>query len=262
MSDHMAMPLDELRNQITADGVIDATEVAIVKKRIYADGSIDRDEADFLFALNNAVTGAQNHPSWKDLFVQALTDHFLKDENSPGEVDEEEGKYLIDRIASDGNVDEPELALLINIISSAKKTPAMLQQFVLSTMEKAILEDSVIDANEVANIRTVVYGLGSGSGAGISRDEADFLFRLNDATSGKNNDSSWQILFVEAISKYVLEDEQSPGIVDNEEAEWLLSRIDKDGTIDENEKELLVQIKRNAKHIADKLEIRISELLK
>jgi hypothetical protein len=35
------------------------------------------------------------------------------------------------------------------------------------------------------------------------------------------NDSSWVDFFVEAISSYLLEDQESPGAIDKKEADWL-----------------------------------------
>ncbi len=58
------------------------------------------------------VTGNENHPSWQTLFVEALTKHVLEDETSPGEIDEDEAQWLIDRIEGDGAIDDSEKALL------------------------------------------------------------------------------------------------------------------------------------------------------
>ena len=119
----------------------------------------------------------------------------------------------------------------------------------LDELANDILEDGIIDADEVKHIRERIYEDGI-----IDREEADFLFKLNDGVSGKNNDPSWKNLFVEAIAKYVLEDEVSPGIIDEDEADWLVARIEGDETYDENEKALLLHIKKNAKKIHDKLQ--------
>ncbi len=95
-------------------------------------------------------------------------------------------------------------------------------------------------------IKTVIYGGGSGDGAGVSRSEADFLFALNDAVSGKNNAPAWKNLFVEAITKYVLEDDKSPGVVDDAEAKYLMSKIQGDGKVDAVEKALVANIRKES----------------
>lgn len=260
MSEHMNKPLDDFARDILEDGIIDAEEVEKIKQRIYEDGIIDREEADFLFELNNGVSGKENHPSWKGLFVEALSDHVLKDEQSPGVVDQDEAQYLMEKIKGDGVVDDIELALLVNITATAKECPESLNTFVLNSIKDAVLEDKIIDADEVEMIKKVIYGSGGGAGEGIDRAEADFLFELNDATSGNANSPAWKDLFVEALSKHVLEDEESPGEIDADEAEWLLKNIEGDGVYDDNEKALLAHLKANAKTLHTKLQNKIDML--
>ena len=249
MSDHMNKPLDELAADIVADGIVDADEVGKMRERLYADGVIDREEADFLFTVNDGVTGNANDPGWQTLFIEALTDHVLADDISPGEVDDDETAYLIAKIEGDGQVDETELALMVNIIETAKSTTDQFQQFVLASLKGAILADGIIDADEVEMIKKVIYGQGGGAGEGVDRAEADFLFELNDAVTGQANSPEWQNLLVEAITKHVLEDEVSPGEIDSDEAAWLIGRIEGDGQVDEAERQILASIKANASAI-------------
>ena len=58
--------LDQLKKELLADGIIDSEEVNTIKSVIYEDGKIDKDEADFLFELNDAVSGKDNAPEWKE----------------------------------------------------------------------------------------------------------------------------------------------------------------------------------------------------
>ncbi len=127
MTDYMGKPLDELLADITADGVIDAAEVAGLRKRLYADAKIDREEAEFLFSLNDAVSGKKNDPGWKKLFVEAITKHVLEDEQSPGVVDQAEGAWLIEKIESDRQIDDMEKALLASIKAKARSLPENLK---------------------------------------------------------------------------------------------------------------------------------------
>lgn len=257
MTDHMTKQLGELAEDILEDGVIDGDEVQRIRERIYADNIIDREEADFLFKLNDGASGADNDPSWKELFVEALTDHVTKDVQSPGVVDADEAAYLIEKIKADKKVDEVELALLVNITDTAQECHESFNVFVLESLKATVLEDGVIDDDEVEMIKKVIYGTGGGAGEGVDRAEADFLFDLNDATSGKNNSPSWKDLFVGAIAKHVLEDEISPGAIDEDEANWLIGRIEGDEVYDENEKALLSHIKKNAKEVHDELKFKM-----
>ncbi|MDR1055212.1 MAG: TerB family tellurite resistance protein [Prevotellaceae bacterium] len=113
----------------------------------------------------------------------------------------------------------------------------------LDELKKSILANGVIDKDEIAELRKVLFADGI-----IDKEEAEFVFELNDAVSGKNNDASWQTLFVDAISSYLLEDEISPGEIDDEEANWLLAKIQGDGNLDATEKALLANLKAKAKN--------------
>ena len=118
--------LDELKKSLLADGIIDADEVKELEDILYADGVIDKEEADFLFELNNAVSGKKNAPEWKYFFIKAITSFVLDDEQSNGEIDDDEAEYLYNKIKGDGQVDEIEKALLENIKSKSKNFPALL----------------------------------------------------------------------------------------------------------------------------------------
>ncbi len=120
--------LEELKKDLLADGIIDVGEVKELENVLYADGKIDKDEADFLFELNNAVSGKENAPEWKEFFVKAITSFVLDDDQSNGEVDEEEAKYLYDQIKGDGQIDDIEKALLENIKAKSKNFPALLAE--------------------------------------------------------------------------------------------------------------------------------------
>lgn len=111
--------MEELVKNVIEDGIVDATEVVELRTAFYADGVIDKDEADFMFQINDAVTGNANDESYQQLFVDVLSDYVLKDETTPGIVDNEEGEYIASQIEGDGNVDNVEKALLLNIKANA-----------------------------------------------------------------------------------------------------------------------------------------------
>lgn len=255
--------LNEFKDAILEDSVIDADEITQINERLYEDGVIDKEECDFLFAINDAIAAGEakvaDDADWTGLFVKAVSDFVLADEDTPGVVDAVEAVYLMEKIGADGVVDTNELAVLVNITASATgESPDEFNQFTLDALKKAVIADGVVDAAEVEMMSKVVYGGGGASGSTVDRAEADMLFDINDATTDNDgHDPSWQNFFVEAIAKHVLEDEQSPGEVDADEGDWLVGRIEGDGEYDANEKALLAHIKANAKSITGKLQFKI-----
>ena len=254
MNDHMELSLFALAQKITRDGVVDGFEVQIIKERLYENGVIDRNEADFFFKVNDTVTGIKNDAFWRDLFVDSLTDHFLNDTKSPGSIDTVEGQYLLRKISKDEKIDDLELRLLVNIISKAKTCPMELIDFAMEAMKARIFRDGFIADYEVEMVQKFIYGIGGNNNGDVDRTKANFLFDLNDKAAGMPKSPSWKNLFVEAIGKHVLEDGNSPGIVDEGTVDWLIERISADGKMDENEKALLEFVKKNAKKIESGLE--------
>ena len=119
--------LEELKKSVLEDGIIDADEVNEIREVLFADGKIDKEEAEFLFELNDAVSGHNNHSSWKDLMVEAVSSFVLDDEESPNEIDDEEADWLIAKVQGDGQIDEIERAILDNIKKKAVKVSPKLQ---------------------------------------------------------------------------------------------------------------------------------------
>lgn len=119
--------LEQLKKDLLEDGVIDANEVKELDEVLYEDGRIDKDEANFLFELNDAVSGHDNHPSWNTFFVKAITSFLLEDEVSPGEIDDDEAEWLYAKVIGDGQVDGVEKDLLMNLKKEAKSFPAKLE---------------------------------------------------------------------------------------------------------------------------------------
>jgi uncharacterized membrane protein YebE (DUF533 family) len=120
--------LEVLKKEILEDGVIDAQEVKEIEGIINEDGKIDKAEADFMFELNDAVSGKNNHSSWQDLFVKTLSSFVLDDDASNGEIDENETEYLVNQIHGDGKIDSTEKALLENLKSKLGSLPESLEK--------------------------------------------------------------------------------------------------------------------------------------
>ena len=128
----MNSELIELKNSILADGKIDADEVTQLRDILLADGQIDQEEANFLFELNNTVSGNKNDESWSKLFVEAITAYLLDDENSPNEIDDSEAAWLLEKLQGDELIDITEKVLLKEILTKSTTMPESLRAFIES----------------------------------------------------------------------------------------------------------------------------------
>lgn len=110
----------------------------------------------------------------------------------------------------------------------------------------AILADGHIDESEVDAIRAEIYADGI-----IDLDEAQDLFTLADEADSYCD--AFATLFIEAITTAVLSDEETPGVVDADEAEFLNAMIMGDGEVSDLERRLLANIRAQATSVHESL---------
>lgn len=260
------LSLEQLLEKITVQKNITDEQIIQVGKALYAEGRVDSQEAEILFKINDVLLKTKNK-KWQEFFVNALTDHYyFRKGQTHVSISLQDANALLERIHSDGRVDEQtELLLLTNLMRYLSNVPESFYGHVLRLLYKTVLESTenlftqqprlagVIDPDDVIAIRRVLYGTGSSGGMQIEQDEADFLFRLNDATATVENCPEWIEFFKRAIAMYLLLNSTSPDAVDEKEAEWLVSKIEADGQVTECEKELLRYLKQEARVIHPKL---------
>ncbi|MGQ0457490.1 MAG: hypothetical protein ACT4OU_10555 [Hyphomicrobium sp.] len=105
-----------------------------------------------------------------------------------------------------------------------------------SPLTDGMLARGVIAASDVLSLRRIVHQDGV-----VSDDEADVLFQLNDRCATK--DENWADFFVEALTDFVVFQERPQGYLTAANAEWLISRVSRDGVIDsKTELELVVNV--------------------
>lgn len=132
MSDYMTQSLEDLLKSIVVDGVVNADAAKKLRERLYDDGKIDQAEAEFIFDVNDVVSGNANDPAWQSLFVDTICDYLLKDEASPGVVDGTEAVWLLERVQRDQQLDDVERALLKALASRASSLDEGLIKFIAS----------------------------------------------------------------------------------------------------------------------------------
>ena len=107
---------------LLADGIVDETEVKVLRKELWADGKIDREEVEFLIELRNAAQKkAKGEPlsaSFENLFFKAIQDNVLED----GVISSKEAAWLRKMLFADGKIDDNEKKFLKKLRATATKT--------------------------------------------------------------------------------------------------------------------------------------------
>ena len=195
---------------IIAKNAVDASDVLQLRHEVYKDGIVDRGAAEVLFAIDNSCKVRSDE--WELFFLEAVTDYVVRQEPPVGHVSDSNASWLIDAISRDGVVcSRTELELLIKTMEVAKSMPAAFSAFALRQVALVVTEGcgplaggrtakpGVVTADDVAMLRRILYAFGGAGQAGITREEAEVLFDINDHTIEAENDPSWSDLFVKAI---------------------------------------------------------------
>ncbi len=71
-----------VRGKMLQPGVIGEEEVDLLRRALYAGGGSDgigicKEEAEVLQDLNEATTGRDNHPAWRDLYVKGIANYLM-----------------------------------------------------------------------------------------------------------------------------------------------------------------------------------------
>ena len=231
------MTLDQVLESCRRSGEIDAAGLRAVQQAVYGDGVVSLAEADALFAINDAVDAVAS-PEWPWVFIGAVTDLLVRQNPPRHRVDATEAIWLQQRIEHDGRVEGTELQLLLNVLRHADSVPESLELFALEQVKAHVVSNGFVTAEDVEQLRDVLYSCGSSGGVGISRMEAEVLFDIDGATHTASNDAGFQDLFVGAVANHLMMGAAPARISDDEALRreyWLHER----GTIASNWKRVI-----------------------
>jgi hypothetical protein len=210
----MTMQFDEFAAEAAADGVLSAAELLKLRGEAWRDGRFDPEQAEALFLANEAL--AEPNPDWADFFVEALSEFIVNTVEPQGYVDQEMADELVTRIDHDGRVDSlAELELVARVLEKSTSTPPSLRAYALAQLENAVLSGEGptrhgalglqgVNAVEAALLRRAIFAPGSERPAGVSKAEAEMLFRIKDAALHEPNAPEWQSLFVQGVANFLL----------------------------------------------------------
>ena len=201
--------------EIKARGSIKDADVLKLRRSYYDDGRISIDEAEMLFALNDACP--VQDPAWADCFIESITDYLVEQAEPHGYLTAENAAWLIERIAKDGHVEsKTELELLVNVLDKARWAPQSLVRFALEQVKDAVLtgtgplrsgkklDAGIVTEADVDLLRRILYSFGSDGNVSVSQPEAEVLLEIDQATADADNHPAWTDLFVKAIGNCVM----------------------------------------------------------
>jgi hypothetical protein len=203
-----------LIEKLAADGRVSESEVLEMRRAIFPDGVVSRQEAEILFQLNERVSN--DDPAWNACFVEAICDHLLQTGEPRGHVSEDGAAWLEGRIRRDGVIEGlTEVALVIEILEIAESCPTRLHELARTCVTTAILEGKGYEGRdpalapgqigemELSMIRRVLFAAAGAGAIAVTREEAEWLFELDAATEGRIHVPGWRDLFVSAVMNHL-----------------------------------------------------------
>ncbi len=187
--------LQTLADKLAADSVVTADEALDVRRAVFPDGVVSREEAEVLIAL--AARVANSDAAWTHAFVEAITDHVLQSGEYPGHVDEPTASWLAARFGKDGPR-ETEVEAVLKLLERAESAPEFLSAFARDRIS-ALMAGNVVGAAETELVRRCLYASAGAGRTSVTQPEARWMFALDAESDGRTNDPAWGDLFVKAV---------------------------------------------------------------
>lgn len=200
-------PAEKL-GRVGADGYVSAEDVLFLRRMVFKDGIVSPEELDALFSLGEKAP--KGDPEWFQFFEEAAADFYLREEEPQGYFTPAEFTTFKARVLHEGGrASALELRLMVKLFEDAVETPTEMRGFFVNEFRAAVAArgaDARLTAEDAALLRRFVFAKGGDGNLNVARDEAEFLFDLNDATNGVGNDPAWTEFFVKAIAAHLMAD--------------------------------------------------------
>lgn len=100
---------------------------------------------------------------------------------------------------------------------------------------KDILLDGIIDSSEVVSLEAAIFADGT-----VDEEELRAMGELNEKATTKCPE--FGELFTKVVKAYALEDDNTPGVIDADEAAIILEVVNNDGVVDDIEKAAILAV--------------------
>lgn len=184
-----------LVDQLAADGVVTADEALEMRRIVFPDGVVSRDEAEMFIAV--AARVANTDEEWTRAFVEAICDYVLSKGKFAGHVDEETASWMMMHFGQDGPR-ETEVEAVLKVLERAESAPESLCAFARDRVA-ALMAGNAVGVAETELVRRCLYASAGSGRTSVTTEEARWMFALDAESDGRANDAAWGDLFVKAV---------------------------------------------------------------
>jgi hypothetical protein len=122
--------LREIEERVVANGRVEGHEVRLLRERLYADGKIDRDEADFLVVVHKRT--GHHSDQFQQFYYDAIKRHILED----GRITAEETEWIRQMIERDETLEDEERRFLEQLRGEAREVSPEFEAFYQGCMKR------------------------------------------------------------------------------------------------------------------------------
>ncbi len=208
--------LARIAEKVAASGRVESADLLEVRRNVYSgDATISQAEAEALFAIERRRR--IHNPDWSALFVEAMTDHLLHQVAPAGYLSADNAAWVTRQImACKSPSADVQVELVSRLIEEAREVPASFSAFALQLVKETVIHSDGTDAAgrplgigrvtdaDLALLSRILWGAGGEGQLAVSREEAEALFAISDATTGADNCEAFNDFFARAIGNYLL----------------------------------------------------------
>jgi hypothetical protein len=196
----MSAALNELAEPLLAAGAVTADDVLALRREVYSEAQVSFEAIQALVTIEAAARDPA--PEWVDFFAEALVDYMVHQADPPDYVDPGKADWLMGVVGAQ-SCPASTLEALTQVLEAASEVPANLASLVLEKVKGGVVAKGQVSAADAALLRRVIFAGGGEANIGVSREEAEALFDVNDACAAGANDPTWNDVFAGAITDHL-----------------------------------------------------------
>jgi hypothetical protein len=197
LKSRMNATLADLVGSLQSKGRIAADDVLMLRRAFYTPSMIATEDIEALAGLDKAVS--DRGPEWGDFLAGAVVD-FVVHQQEPADYVDAAKSTWVEGVFTGELTCDGALEALVRIVETAIEVPAELASFILGKVKASVAARGSVDAANVALLKRLVFAGGGPGNVGVTRDEADALFDINDACKSGANDETWPDFFAKAVA--------------------------------------------------------------
>ncbi len=196
----MSSRFSDLVAQLKSARRLTPDDIRALRAEVYGAPQVSADELEALVALDKAL--AEPPPAdWGEFLAEASVDCLVRQSEPEDQIDDAKALWATSVFA--GATSAAALEALTRILEAAAGAPDSLARFVLDAARDRIVAQRRVGAEDAAMLRRLLFAGGGEGDVGVTRDEANVLFDIDEACGGADCDDAWAILFAQAIADHL-----------------------------------------------------------